>query len=464
MGKIALYRKYRSRALEEVVGQDHITSVLAAALKSGDFSHAYLFSGQRGTGKTSIARILAYLINDLPYDNETQAIDIIEINAADKTSVEDIRELIDKANLAPMSAKYKIYIIDEVHQLSSSASNALLKILEEPPAHVIFILATTDPQKILPTVLSRTQRFHFRPIPTDKVAKHLRMIADKEKIDIDDDALKLLAERGEGSVRDSITLLDQLAGANKKITSESVEDILGLASETKLSELIEAINSKNSAEVINILSKLKEDGIAPDIITYQLIKMLSNLAYEKPRLFELIEKLIEVPKSSNPEIKLLSILVNSSAGNSKSIASKVEKPIEIVAEAKVKYEKEKEEKPEKQPKKTIEQVEKTIERQKKPQKDFNWEAIVASAKKSKPLIASFIEKASYEFDGESLSLYYRYKLHFDKMSDNKNRQILADAIKTVCGSVPKIKIISGSKPKSEVAEKVAAIMGGGDIL
>ena len=471
MGKIALYRKYRSRALSEVVGQDHITSVLAATAQSGDFSHAYLFTGQRGTGKTSVARILAHLINEIPYNDENQVLDIIEINAADKTSVEDIRELIDKANLAPMSVKYKIYIIDEVHQLSASASNALLKTLEEPPAHVVFILATTDPQKILPTILSRTQRFHFRPVSADKVAGHLRSIATKEKIDIDDEALKLLAERGGGSFRDSITLLDQLSGTSKKITVSDVEDILGMAPDAKINELIEAVNSKNSNLVTKILAEFRENGITPGVITDQLIKQLSAQAIDRPRLFELVEKLIEVPKSANPEIKLLAILAGASTSD-KSIAAKVEKPVEVIAKIKAGSKKPESRVKSQEPTPLDSSASNGVKKsdsivndsKSSGSKDFNWEDVVAKAREIKPLIASFIEKASYDWDGSELSLYYRYRLHYDKMCDNQNRKVLTDALQAACGVVPEIKIISGQKPKSEAAKQVAAIMGGGDII
>src|SRR5882757_9548967 len=205
----ALYRKYRSKSLKEIVGQEHITQTLEQALTQGRISHAYLFTGPRGVGKTSIARILAHEINDLPYTDDSIHIDIIEIDAASNRRIDEIRDLRDKVFIAPTSAKYKVYIIDEVHMLTKEAFNALLKTLEEPPAHVVFILATTEAHKLPETILSRTQHFTLRPVPFDQVIKHLRQIADGEKIMIDDDALELIAEHGEGSFRDSISLLDQ---------------------------------------------------------------------------------------------------------------------------------------------------------------------------------------------------------------------------------------------------------------
>src|SRR5664279_4315105 len=171
--KRALYRTHRSRSLDEVIGQDHITKTLASALKKGQISHAYLFTGPRGTGKTSVARILAHAINEVPYDDDSFNIDIIEIDAASNRRIEDVRDLRDKVHIAPVSAPYKVYIIDEVHMLTGESFNALLKTLEEPPAHVIFILATTDLHKVPATIVSRTQRYAFRLIPHELLVSHL---------------------------------------------------------------------------------------------------------------------------------------------------------------------------------------------------------------------------------------------------------------------------------------------------
>src|SRR5579859_7016374 len=190
----ALYRTHRPTRLRDVVGQEHITTALTRALKKGTISHAYLFTGPKGVGKTSIARILAHEINGLPYEEEATHLDIIEIDAASNRRIDEIRELRDKVHIAPTSATYKVYIIDEVHMLTKEAFNALLKTLEEPPAHVIFILATTEAHKLPETIVSRTQRYSLRPVPEEQVVKHLREIADGEKIVIDDDALALVAK------------------------------------------------------------------------------------------------------------------------------------------------------------------------------------------------------------------------------------------------------------------------------
>src|SRR5476651_1179500 len=198
----ALYRKQSPKSLSEVVGQEHITSTLEQAIKTGRISHAYLFTGPRGTGKTSVARIWAHEINGLPYTDDSAHMDIIEIDAASNRRIDEIRELRDKVFVAPTSAKFKVYIIDEVHMLTREAFNALLKTLEEPPAHAVFILATTDAHKLPDTIISRTQRYNFKPAEPKQVVDLLRYIAKQENIKVDDTALAMLAEHGAGSFRD----------------------------------------------------------------------------------------------------------------------------------------------------------------------------------------------------------------------------------------------------------------------
>src|SRR5438128_726831 len=226
MSYTVLARRYRSQTFDEVIGQEHVAQTLKRALESGRIAHAYLFCGTRGTGKTSMARILAKALNCKSFDKPTTQpcgkcesciaiargddMDVIEIDAASNTQVEKTRDIIDNAQYRPAHSRFKVYIVDEVHMLSKSSFNALLKTLEEPPEHVKFILATTEPEKVLPTILSRCQRFDFRSIPTRQIAEHLADICKQEKIKAEEDALMLVAKDGAGSMRDALSLLDRL--------------------------------------------------------------------------------------------------------------------------------------------------------------------------------------------------------------------------------------------------------------
>lgn len=308
---LALYRKYRPTKLADVIGQPQVTDILAAMAKTGQFAHSYLFTGQRGTGKTTVARILAHLINQLDYKDGavSQHVDIIEIDAASNNSVDDIRNLRDSINLAPMQCPYKVYIIDEFHMLSKAAFNALLKTIEEPPRHAIFILATTELQKVPATILSRVQRYQFRTVAPDVLAKHLRKICDNERITIDDTALQLIAEQGGGSVRDSITILDQMASSGQAITCGQVEHTLGLITSQQLTDLWTAIGQQDSPRIIQLVQTFTASGIGATSIARQLIKFLTHQASASPALYALIDQLLEVDKSAMPEAKLIAVLV-----------------------------------------------------------------------------------------------------------------------------------------------------------
>ena len=319
----ALYRKYRSKSLSEIVGQEHITDTLTRALAAGRISHAYLFSGPRGVGKTSIARILAHEINGLPYTDDSMHLDIIEIDAASNRRIDEIRELRDKVYMAPTSGKYKVYIIDEVHMLTREAFNALLKTLEEPPAHVVFILATTEAHKLPETIVSRTQHYTFRPVESTKVIAHLRDIAASEGLAIDDDALELLAAHGQGSFRDSISVLDQASGIHttadtQVITADDVRQLLGIAPAAALDRIIELLaNASTAGEVLNQLSSLYSQGIRAGRIASQLSERLRQQlimgASELPvdTTLRLMKSLIEVPASRDPERLFELILLES---------------------------------------------------------------------------------------------------------------------------------------------------------
>ena len=310
----ALYRTYRSRSLDEIVGQSHITRILQRAIASGRIAHAYLLTGPRGVGKTSIARILAHEINGLPYTDESTHLDIIEIDAASNNSVEDIRDLRDKVQIAPTSSPKKIYIIDEVHMLSKSAFNALLKTLEEPPEHVVFILATTDADKLPATILSRVQRFNFRAISPRDAAKHLAFIAEQENIAITPDALELIAEQGKGSFRDSISLLDQLRSlSDETIDRAMVAEVLGLAQDELVEALLAAYATADIGRAARLIDEAEAAGTPAELLAEQLLGIARQRVVEDAALLPLLDKLLAVPRAGWPRIALLTALASRAA-------------------------------------------------------------------------------------------------------------------------------------------------------
>jgi DNA polymerase-3 subunit gamma/tau len=288
----ALYRRWRPRAFAEVVGQNHVTQTLHNALRNSRIVHAYLFSGPRGTGKTSTARILAKAVNCLTEGDkkpcnecsmcraidEGRAIDLIEIDAASNTGVDDIRDLRERISFSPGEARYKFYIVDEVHMLSGSAFNALLKTLEEPPPHAILVLATTEPHKIPATVLSRCQRFDFRPIPLGDMMDRLRKIAAEERLEVEDPALELIARQSTGSMRDAESLLDQLSSyAEGQITLHLVQTMLGTVSSQAVKELVNALVTGDLAAGLTHIGQAIADGADARQLNKELLEYLEGL-------------------------------------------------------------------------------------------------------------------------------------------------------------------------------------------
>ena len=296
MASQALYLKWRSQTFEEIIGQEHVTKTLRNALERDRIAHAYLFCGPRGTGKTSTARILAKAVNCVS-DDETKPcnqceiclainagtlLDLIEIDAASHTGVDNVRDIIDKVGFRPNQARYKVYVIDEVHMLSKHAFNALLKTLEEPPPHVIFVLATTEPEKIPITVISRCQRFDFRFVPTSEIAAHLRVMADSEEMKIDQEAINLIAAHAGGAVRDAVTLLDQLtAYSDDGITAEHVQQILGIGALDTLADLVDAVVDKQLGAGLEIIDQLIDQGMQLRQFNAELLEYLRGMLLVK---------------------------------------------------------------------------------------------------------------------------------------------------------------------------------------
>ena len=360
----ALYRKYRPRGFDSVVGQDSIVRTLKNAIKNKSFSHAYMFFGPRGTGKTTISKVFARTINCLApvdgvacgkcknclYSAEKECVDIIEIDAASNNGVDEIRELKNKISLVPSELKYKVYIIDEVHMLSIGAFNALLKTLEEPPEHAIFILATTDPQKVPDTIISRCQCFSFKRISVDMLVKRLSYICTEENIDIDEEVLKEIAIASDGGMRDSIGLLDKrYSYSDKKIVLDDFYELNGMITKSRLSKFSNEILSGNIANVLYELNSFNDEGKNIIQIINQLLYYLRNIVVDYyinnikcdysidniQNLLNLInEKMFDIKKSGNPNIYIETLLIKyiNDNGKLKNISREIIKDEKVVVE------------------------------------------------------------------------------------------------------------------------------------
>lgn len=290
-----LYRKYRPRVFDDVYGQEHVTSTLINEIKENRISHAYLFTGSRGTGKTTCAKILAKAVNcENSHDGEPcneceickgldagTIYDVVEIDAASNNGVDNIRDLREEANYTPSRGRYRVYIIDEVHMLSTGAFNALLKTLEEPPAHVIFILATTEVHKLPATILSRCQRFDFKRIQPETMAVRLKQVAGFENMELTDEAALLIARIADGGMRDALSILDQCAGRGRKIDEKLVSEVAGIAGKEALYELSDAVCNKNSGEALDIISRLHQNSYDMERLCVEMINHFRNFLIVK---------------------------------------------------------------------------------------------------------------------------------------------------------------------------------------
>jgi DNA polymerase-3 subunit gamma/tau len=294
MSYTVLARRYRSSTFDEVVGQNHVAQTLKRAIESGRIAHAFMFCGTRGTGKTSMARILAKALNCERADKATttpcgecrsctaiatgEDIDVIEIDAASNRGIDEVRRIIENSRLAPARSRYKVYIVDEVHAMSKDAFNALLKVLEEPAGHVKFILATTEPEKVLPTILSRCQRYDFHNIPVKEIAGHLRNVCEREGVSPQEDALMLIARAGNGSMRDAISVLDRLLSVGSKdLTVEMIEQMLGLPRSQLVFDLTQRIGEGQIKECLELVNTIIFQGLSMDTLLGSMIEHLRNL-------------------------------------------------------------------------------------------------------------------------------------------------------------------------------------------
>jgi len=463
----ALYRKYRSKSLSEIVGQDHITQTLTEALKQGRISHAYLFTGPRGVGKTSIARILAHEINNLEYSDDSVHLDIIEIDAASNRRIDEIRELRDKVYVAPTSAKYKVYIIDEVHMLTREAFNALLKTLEEPPAHVVFILATTDAHKLPDTIVSRTQRFTFKPVAKAEVVAHLKDIAKKEKIIATQEALELLAEHGEGSFRDSISMLDQASSYGTNLDGDSVRQLLGIPPSENIEKLASCLSGSTSAELMTTLNSLYDQGYQAAAIAKQVSQQLRNqvlsgaLNQSSDTTFGLLNLLLKVAPSHEPE-RYLEIILLQAQTPIQSL-----KPVMEVASPTIVEEFDDAEIPE-EPLRvaTLDPiVEQEIDIVDIPNTEGtavpltanNWDDVMKLLKQRHNTLYGVIRMAEPRFNNDgSLDLAFSFAFHQKRIKESNNQKALAAIIAEITGRLITINCTLDASTKNKIVTKMPA--------
>lgn len=426
----ALYRKYRSASFDEVIGQDHIVQTLKSSLKSGHLNHAYLLTGPRGVGKTSVARLLAYGANGLAYDEGGIHLDIIEIDAASNRRIDEVRDLREKVHIAPTSGKYKVYIIDEVHMLTREAFNALLKTLEEPPEHVIFILATTEAHKLPDTIISRCLRFTFHPIASSQLEAHLAAIASKESFDIDNEAIALIARHGDGSFRDSISLLDQIKSIGKSIRREDVEQALGLASEDLINDLLEAVKSGDPKLFDSKLQSAYNHGANETNLAKQIGERVRSDMMGPRELFdsrqslELLGNLLDVPSSRSSRAKLELVLLDllfeycTDTTKAKSTKEASEEPMQDSLP----------EQPPPEPMFAVETAEPTIQVVDSEPSEL-WQETLAQLKKQNNTLYSIARVARVEVSGNTLSVMFKFPFHFKRMNDEKNKRVLSQVIK-----------------------------------
>jgi len=450
LARVALYRKYRPQDFAKVGGQEHIMKTLQNAVKASNFSHAYIFCGPRGIGKTSVARIMAKAVNcSSPKDgnpcnkcssctsvNSQTALDIIEIDAASNRGIDEIRDLREKVKFTPSELKYKVFIIDEVHMLTKEAFNALLKTLEEPPSHALFILATTEIHKIPATVISRCQRFDFKKISREELEKGLVKIVKAEKIKIKQEALNIIAKASDGGFRDAISILDQVSmnAGNKEITEGEVAELLGMVDGGKISELMDVVEKGDKKEALELLSVLLSRGGDIGQITKGLMSLCREKVKENLENSDLTDKYvyaIEVLSDSNKDFKhalhpqlslevaIIKIinkfgdrdrLSRDNSDNSGDAKSNTLKP-DMLKKIKDKEEPVREE----------------------ASGEIKWDQVLFEIKSKNNSIHAFVRESEPVFIEDEIKLIFPYKFHKERIEDRRNKKIVEEAIQKVCG-------------------------------
>jgi DNA polymerase-3 subunit gamma/tau len=518
-----LYRKYRPQTFSEVIGQRHVVQTLKSAVKSGRIGQAYLFAGPRGTGKTSLARIFAKTINcaanletEFPSGNsplgnsvskwkksgepclkcdscktiaDNRALDIIEIDAASNTGVDNIRELRETVNLPPSALKRKVYIIDEVHMLSGGAFNALLKTLEEPPAHVIFILATTEVHKIPETILSRVQRFDFTRLTIEEIINRLKEIAKLEKVSVDREALEIIAVHSEGGMRNAESLLGQIiALEDKRITTKEVEFLIGTVSEKELSDFVEMMVSGNVSGAFGKIGALREAGIdfknfGKSLLNYlrQMLVLKINPELGKKLSYELTKERLEKMKKQLEAVETSDILrfISTLQENIEKFKSSpipqlfLEVSLAKTIRTLTKVQPSSNEKPDSVETKPPKKIEKSPSEN--PDEDLNlvlsrWPDIIDALKDYNHSLSSVLKMSQpMLIEGKYLILRTKYSFYNDKITDGQNRLTIEEAIDRMTGVSLKLKALTEKdfedqypdfKEKKSLLQEAVDIFGG----
>ncbi|MBI2797776.1 DNA polymerase III subunit gamma/tau [Candidatus Saccharibacteria bacterium] len=472
-----MYRKYRPAEFNEVVGQEHVTKTLQAAIKKGVVSHAYLFAGPRGTGKTTVARNLARGVNKLMGDQELSSyLDVIEIDAASNRGIDEIRALRDTIATAPAQLDYKVYIIDEAHMLTREAFNALLKTLEEPPSHVIFILATTEAHKLPETIVSRTQRYDFRPIGQAGMLTRLREIAQAESIKISQDGLEAIAAFSHGGFRDAIGLLDQLSVMDEEITAEQVGQFLGRVTEADLKKLLLSLQAGDANGGLEQLKAILAGGYDGLVVTQQLLDLLRlqllqasqqdnkvNLAFTRTAIEALAQALVGFKITTHPSLPLELAIVEIALGPLEA------RPVDDQAQsANTSQATTKSSSPATDPQKS----KPSAPTKNNPEAERLCTKALSLIKQHNNSLYAVLRSAKYHMDGDNFVVTCRFSFHKERIEEPRNKALIEKAMTKAFGRPIELQCkledtsMSNVEPDSKDSELISSAMAilGGELV